>query len=69
LMLQLSLAMRHSHTLKVADFPPAFLVVGLISLVSVVNFARLPKDAGEEVAGRKRVVSAGVAVANSRNNQ
>jgi EmrB/QacA subfamily drug resistance transporter len=65
-MLQLSLLIRNSDTLKASDFPPAFFVVGLISLISIVSFARLPKDAGEEVAGRKRVASAGVAVANGR---
>jgi EmrB/QacA subfamily drug resistance transporter len=64
--LQLSLANRHSDALIASDFPPAFLVVGFISLISFVNFARLPKDAGEEVAGRKRVASAAVAVANGR---
>jgi EmrB/QacA subfamily drug resistance transporter len=66
LMLQVSLAIRHSDTLKASDFPAAFLLVGFVSLMSFVSFARLPKDAGEEVAGRKRVASAGVAVANSR---
>jgi EmrB/QacA subfamily drug resistance transporter len=65
-MLQLSLAIRHSEALTGADFVPAFLVVGFISAISFLNFARLPKDAGEEVAGRKRVASAAVAVANGR---
>jgi EmrB/QacA subfamily drug resistance transporter len=69
LMLQLSLVIRHSDTLNASDFPPAFLLVGFVSLMSFVSFARLPKDAGEEVAGRKRVASAGVAVANSRSTQ
>ena len=64
--LQLSLALRRSQTLAAADFMPAFLVVGFIGIVSFVSFARLPKDAGEEVAGRKRVASAAVAVANGR---
>jgi len=65
-MLQLSLAIRHSETLAASDFTPAFLVVGVIAAVSFVNFARLPKNASEEVAGRKRVASAAVAVANGR---
>ena len=65
-MLQVSLAIRHSETLAARDFPPAFLVVGFIAAISYVSFARLPKDAGEEVAGRKRVASAAVAVANGR---
>jgi MFS family permease len=64
--LQLSLALRRSETLIAADFRPAFLIVGAISILAVVSFARLPPDAGEEVAGRKRVNSAAVAVANGR---
>jgi EmrB/QacA subfamily drug resistance transporter len=64
--LQLSLAIRHSQTLQAWDFVPAFLIVGFIGGISFVSFARLPKDAGEEVAGRKRVASAAVAVANGR---
>jgi EmrB/QacA subfamily drug resistance transporter len=65
-MLQLSLMIRHGETLVSSDFWPAFLVVGFIAAISFVSFARLPKDAGEEVAGRKRVASAAVAVANGR---
>jgi len=42
------------------------LVVGAISVLSFISFVRLPRDAGEEVAGRKRVSSAAVAVANGR---
>jgi EmrB/QacA subfamily drug resistance transporter len=64
--LQLSLLIRHSQTLITADFIPAFLVVGLIAASSFASFARLSKDAGEEVAGRKRMASAAVAVANGR---
>jgi EmrB/QacA subfamily drug resistance transporter len=65
-MLQLALTLRHSHTLIASDFVPAFLVVGIIAAISFVSFARLPQDAGAEVAGRKRVGSAAVAVANGR---
>jgi MFS family permease len=64
--LQLSLAFRGSETLVAGDFPLAFLVVGAISASSFISFVRLPRDAGEEVAGRKRVSSAAVAVANGR---
>ena len=35
-----------------ADFPPAFLVVAAISALSVLIFARLPPDAGAELANR-----------------
>jgi EmrB/QacA subfamily drug resistance transporter len=66
LMLQLALALRHSHILIASDFVPAFIVVGSIAAISFVNFARLPKDAGAEVAGRAGGGSAAVAVANGR---
>jgi len=36
-----------------ADFPPAFLLVSLISASSILLFARLPPDAGAEMAQRK----------------
>jgi EmrB/QacA subfamily drug resistance transporter len=64
--LQLSLTLRGGTNLAAGDFLPAFLVVALLSLISTVSFARLPHDAGEEMAGRKRVASAAVAVANGR---
>jgi len=64
--LQLSLALRSATNLVTGDFMPAFLVVALVALVSAISFARLPRDAGEEMARRKRVGSAAVAVANSR---
>ena len=40
-------------TITAADFPPAFLVIAAISAASVVIFARLPPDAGAELAGRR----------------
>jgi EmrB/QacA subfamily drug resistance transporter len=64
--LQLSLAVRHSPALKAPDFVPAFVTVGFIAALSYFSFARLAKDAGEEVAGRKRTGSAAVAVADGR---
>jgi EmrB/QacA subfamily drug resistance transporter len=39
-------------TITAADFPPAFLVIAAISAVSAVIFARLPPDAGAELAHR-----------------
>jgi hypothetical protein len=64
--LQLSLAFRSATNLVTGDFTPAFLAVALVALVSAISFARLPRDAGKEMASRKRVGSAAVAVANSR---
>ncbi len=43
---------RGGGTLEAADFPPAFLAVAAISALSVFIFARLPADAGAEMADR-----------------
>lgn len=40
-------------TLTAADFWPAFLTVGVISLLSVPVFLRLSRDAGDEVSGHR----------------
>ncbi len=69
LVLQTLLTLRHSNRLTQSDFFAAFVVVGLISMLSSFSFMRLPKDAGEEVAGRKRVGSAAVAVAAGRSEK
>ena len=43
----------HGHeALQAADFPPAFLAVAAISALSVIIFARMPADAGAELANR-----------------
>jgi hypothetical protein len=43
----------HGHGMLLAgDFPPAFLVVTLISTTSVLIFMKLPHDAGAELANR-----------------
>lgn len=43
----------HGHTqLIAADFPPAFIIVAVISMISVLFFMRLPTDAGAELSGR-----------------
>ncbi len=39
-------------TITAADFPPAFLLIAAISAISAVIFARLPPDAGAELAHR-----------------
>ena len=43
---------RGDATLQAADFPPAFLAVAAVSALSVFIFARLPSDAGAELADR-----------------
>lgn len=64
--LQLTLALRGSSTLRAAEFWPAFLVIGAISLLATFSFARLPRYAGEELAGRKRAGSVQVSISNVR---
>jgi EmrB/QacA subfamily drug resistance transporter len=65
--LQFSVATHQKTEIAPQDFIPAFLVIGVISLLSLVSFARLPSDAGAEIAGRKRADgSAAVAIAEGR---
>ena len=64
--LQLELNARGAQQLVISDFWPAFIAVGLISLSSLLSFLRLSHDAGEEVAGRKRVDSVQVNISNVR---
>ena len=52
-MLETVLRFNGQHVLVAADFPPAFLLVALVSASSVVLFARLPPDAGAEMAARR----------------
>jgi EmrB/QacA subfamily drug resistance transporter len=48
------LAVNGKTALAAADFPPAFLVVALISATSIPFFSRLPAEAGAEMADRGR---------------
>jgi EmrB/QacA subfamily drug resistance transporter len=48
-----TLWLRHSPTMGIDDFPPAFLFVGLLSASAALIFMRLPPDAGAELSGRK----------------
>jgi EmrB/QacA subfamily drug resistance transporter len=53
LVVELSLRLKHSTTMGINDFPPAFLFVGLLSASAAFIFMRLPSDAGAELSGRK----------------
>ena len=53
LVVETVLRLRGHAVLNAADFPPAFIVVGLISASSVFLFATMPPDAGEDMAQRK----------------
>jgi hypothetical protein len=44
---------RGDLTLVAADFSIAFFVVGAVSAISVLSFARLSHDAGEELVQRR----------------
>ena len=52
---ELSVGFRGDGTLQAADFAPAFLAVAAISAFSAFIFARLPHDAGAELADRAPV--------------
>ena len=51
LTLHLSLVSRGTQALNANDFAVAFIVIGLISMASVLFFIPLPHDAGAEVSG------------------
>ncbi len=53
LILHLTLVARGGAELSPGDFWPAFVIVGLISMVSALVFLPLPADAGESVSGRQ----------------
>jgi MFS family permease len=44
-----------SDVITYASFWPAFLVVGVITLLSLIPFAKLAGDAGDEMSGRRKI--------------
>jgi MFS family permease len=52
LVVEFTLRFKHTATMGVNDFPPAFLVVALLAASAALIFARLPPDAGAELSGR-----------------
>jgi EmrB/QacA subfamily drug resistance transporter len=50
-----TMMLRHVSELTAAEFPPAFIVVAIISAVSTYFFWQMPDDAGHEISGRKAV--------------
>jgi EmrB/QacA subfamily drug resistance transporter len=58
LALETVLRIKGQTGLTAEDFPPAFLLVGLVSASSILLFARMPADAGAEMADRRPAVSA-----------
>ncbi len=57
LALETILGLKGETHLGAGDFPPAFLMVGLISASSMLLFARMPADAGSELASRQSAPS------------
>ncbi len=57
LFLHLTLLMRHDAVLTAGDFMPAFIGVGLLSLVSLPLFLQLEPDAGASVIGGHRATA------------
>jgi MFS family permease len=57
LVVELTLRLKHQPAMGAADFPPAFLVIGALSALSALIFARLPPEAGAELADRGRGIS------------
>ncbi len=52
LALETVMGVRGDAHLAAHDFPPAFLLIGLISASSMLLFARMPADAGAELSGK-----------------
>ena len=56
MLLHISLRARGSAHLSAHDFTPAFVVMGVLALLSSVLFIPLEYHAGDEVSGRQRGV-------------
>ncbi len=57
LVVEITLRLKHSPTMGAADFPPAFLAIGLLAATAAFIFVRLKPDAGEELSGRQAAQS------------
>jgi EmrB/QacA subfamily drug resistance transporter len=53
MVLHFTIAMNGSGTISAADFPPAFLLVGVIAIASLLFYRPLAADAGAEVTGHR----------------
>ena len=52
LAVEITLRLKHSPSMGINDFPPAFLFVSLLAASAALIFMRLPPDAGAELSGR-----------------
>jgi EmrB/QacA subfamily drug resistance transporter len=53
LVVEMTLRLKHGTTMSATDFPPAFLVIGVLSASAALIFVRLSPDTGAELVGRK----------------
>jgi MFS family permease len=60
MILHLSLHLRGAHKLATRDFVGAFVVTGVLSLISALLFLRLSSDAGWELSGHEQLPVEGV---------
>jgi EmrB/QacA subfamily drug resistance transporter len=60
IILHLSLHLRGAHKLATGDFVAAFIVTGVLSLISALLFLKLSSDAGWELSGHEQLPVAGV---------
>jgi EmrB/QacA subfamily drug resistance transporter len=59
LVVEFTIRVKQSPAMSINDFPPAFLLVSLLSASAVFIFARLAPDAGAELSGRKAEAATG----------
>jgi len=57
LVVEITLRLKHATAMSAADFPPAFLAIGLLAASASFVFVRLKPNAGEELSGRKAAPS------------
>jgi EmrB/QacA subfamily drug resistance transporter len=55
LVVEITLRLKHAAAMSATDFPPAFLVVSLLSASAAFIFYRLAPDAGAELSGRRAI--------------
>jgi EmrB/QacA subfamily drug resistance transporter len=53
LVVEITIRLKHSATMGAADFPPAFIAIGLLAASAALVFVQLKPDAGEELSGRR----------------
>ena len=65
LLLHATLVFHSRNELGATDFSPAYFAIAAISLLSLLFFAPLPRDAGAEISGRRGELSPAIATASS----